>query len=262
VVVAVGPAAFKWRPPEFADLPVDLASHSMDHNDLGRFRGKRVFVVGSGQSAIENAALLYENGADVQLLVRKPEVHWLRWKGKLHRYPGLGQLLYSPRDVGPAGVSQLIARPDLFRSLPRGFQDWATRRSLNPAGSLWLVERVKGMKIRTSTWISGVTESSGKLRLQLNDGTEETVDHLMFGTGWKVDLARYSFLDPALLRAIDQVNGYPRLGAGFECSVRGLHFLGAPSGWSFGPVARFVSGTFYSPRALVRKILKDGQRGF
>jgi hypothetical protein len=79
-------------------------------------------------------------------------------------------------------------------------------------------------------------------------------DHIMFATGFKVDLAKYSFLGPQLLRSIDQVEGYPRLKTGLECSVPGLHFLGAPSGWSFGPVARFVSGTFYSPNALSRTI--------
>src|SRR5262249_81107 len=107
VVVAAGIAAFANRPQLFNGLPPDLASHSSDHGDLARFSNKRVLVVGGGQSSLEAAALLREAGADVEVAVRKPNVHWLGWKGKISRIKTLGRLLYSPRDVGPAGVSQL-----------------------------------------------------------------------------------------------------------------------------------------------------------
>jgi hypothetical protein len=36
--------------------------------------------------------------------------------------------------------------------------------------------------------------------------------------------------------------------------VSGLHILGAPAAWSFGPLMQFVSGTRYASRALVRCI--------
>lgn len=254
VVVAVGPGAFKWRPPQFDQLPASHVSHSSDHNDLSRFSGKRVMVVGAGQSALENAALLQEAGAKTQLIVRAPNIHWLRWRSRLFSILPIGRVLYSPRDVGPAGVSQLIARPDLFRKLPRSFQDWAFRRSVRPAGALWLMDRVKHVTVKTSLYPVSATVEGSELRVVLSDKSEEVVDHMMLSTGFKVDLARYRFLPEELLRSIDQVNGYPRLGEGFESSVPGLHFLGAPSGWSFGPVARFVSGTFYSPAALTRVI--------
>jgi hypothetical protein len=39
-----------------------------------------------------------------------------------------------------------------------------------------------------------------------------------------------------------------------ESSVPGLHFLGAPAAWSFGPIVRFVSGGWYTGRQLVRAI--------
>ncbi|TMC04965.1 MAG: NAD(P)/FAD-dependent oxidoreductase, partial [Chloroflexi bacterium] len=42
VVVAAGIASFACRPSEFDGLPIDLASHSSDHTDLGRFASKRV----------------------------------------------------------------------------------------------------------------------------------------------------------------------------------------------------------------------------
>jgi hypothetical protein len=39
-----------------------------------------------------------------------------------------------------------------------------------------------------------------------------------------------------------------------ESSVPGLHFLGAPAAWSFGPIMRFVSGGWYTGRAVARAI--------
>jgi FAD-dependent urate hydroxylase len=254
VVIATGPGACKWRPPEYDGLPASMASHSCDHHDLGRFAGKRVLVIGAGQSALENGALLHEAGAHVEIIVRSPNVHWLRWRSRLFAILPVGRVLYSPRDVGPAGVSQLIARPELFRKLPRDFQDWATRRSVRPAGALWLMERLKHVPIRTSLTPTAITQTGGQLRVRLSDGTEQMCDHIMFATGFRIDLAKYNFLTPQLLGKIDQVKGYPRLKTGLESSVPGLHFLGALSGWSFGPVARFVSGTFYSPDALMRNI--------
>src|SRR5215470_15659247 len=41
VVVATGIAPFAWRPPEFAGLPAELASHASEHIDFAGFRGKK-----------------------------------------------------------------------------------------------------------------------------------------------------------------------------------------------------------------------------
>ena len=37
-------------------------------------------MIGAGQSALETAALLYELGAEVEVLARRPTVHWLDQK--------------------------------------------------------------------------------------------------------------------------------------------------------------------------------------
>src|SRR5207249_8499111 len=73
-------------------------------------------------------------------------------------------------------------------------------------------------------------------------------------TGYRVDVALYDFLAPEVLKTVRRVDGYPLLGPGFESSLPGLHFLGAPAARSFGPVSRFVSGTPYAARALARRI--------
>jgi hypothetical protein len=92
----------------------------------------------------------------------------------------------------------------------------------------------------------------------LNDGTERTVDHVVLGSGYRVNVALYPFLSTEVLERIEQIDGHPCLGAGLESSVPGLHFLGAPAAWSFGPLMRFVAGTEFASRALTRRILAKG----
>ena len=254
VVVAAGIAAFANRPAVFDGLSRDLASHSADPNDFQRFSGKRVLVVGGGQSALEAAALLREAGAEVEVAVRKPNVHWLGWKGKIHKIKPLGRLLYSPRDVGPAGLSQLVARPDYFRKLPRGLQQWTDQRAIRPAGAGWLQHRVDGLKIRTGVNFESAVAVGGQVRVTSSDMGTQIFDHVLLATGFRIDVNKYKFLSPQLLDGIERVGGYPKLNPGLESSVPGLHFLGAPGAWSFGPVLRFVSGTFYAVQALTRRI--------
>jgi hypothetical protein len=117
-----------------------------------------------------------------------------------------------------------------------------------------VTNRLKNVPTRTGLQVRSAVPVAGQLRVTLTDGSERTVDHLMCATGYRIDIAKYPFLDPQLLGEINQINGYPRLQPGLECSVPGLHFLGAPAAWSFGPVARFVSGTYYCVAAVTRKI--------
>ena len=105
---------FAQRPPVFDTLRPGLVSHAVEHRDLRPFDGRRVVVAGGGQSALESAALLHEAGADVEVLVREHDIYWLtrRWQ---HRMPVVSSMLYAWPDVGPAGVSHLVARPALWR---------------------------------------------------------------------------------------------------------------------------------------------------
>src|SRR5260370_25867417 len=93
-----------------------------------------------------------------------------------------------------------------------------------------------------------------QIKVKLDDGSERTVDHAFLGTGYRIDVSKYDFFAPELARSISRFQGYPRLREGFETSVPGLHILGAPASWSFGPLMQFVVGTLYSSPALVRRI--------
>jgi FAD-dependent urate hydroxylase len=254
VVVAAGIELFANRPAIAAGLPPELASHTGDHRNFHRFRGARVLVVGGGQSALECAALLNESGARAEVAVRQDHMHWLNG-GKYQRMLGrYAPLVYAPTDVGPLGLSRLVAVPDLFRRLPRRAQDPLAYRSIRPAGAAWLRPRLTEVPIRLDRTVVSATARNAQVSVTFADGGTQTVDHLLFGTGYRVDITRYPFLTAGLTARIRRAGGYPLLGRGMESSVPGLHFVGAPAAWSFGPIVRFVSGGWYTGRALVRAI--------
>jgi cation diffusion facilitator CzcD-associated flavoprotein CzcO len=260
VVVAAGIADFTNRPEIAAGLPSRLASHTADHVDLGRFAGRSVLVVGGGQSALESAALLHEAGAEVSVAARASSLNWLHG-GKYHRMLGrLAPLVYAPTDVGPMGLSRIVAVPDLFRRFPRRVQDPMAYRAIRPAGAAWLRPRLVDVPIETGRRVRAARPSRNRLRVEYDDGRTHTVDHMLFGTGYRVDVARYPFLDDDLVRQVKRAGGYPLLRPGMESSVRGLHFLGAPAAHSFGPIMRFVAGGWYGARSLTRGVTRHDRQ--
>ncbi|HET6694012.1 MAG TPA: NAD(P)-binding domain-containing protein [Pedococcus sp.] len=259
VVVAAGIADFVRMPEVARDLPGHLVSHTSQHRDLSRFRDRAVVVVGLGQSALESAALMHEAGASVEVIGRKQQITWLHG-GKYHRKLGrFVPLFYAPTDVGPLGLSRVVAAPDLFRRLPRTVQDPLAYRSIRPAAAAWLGPRLAEVPVTTGRRVTRLTAREETVVVELDDGSRREVDHVVFGTGYQVDVARYPFLQPDLVARVRRRQGYPLLTGGMESSVPGLHFLGAPASWSFGPTMRFVAGGWFGSERLVRGI--SGERG-
>jgi FAD-dependent urate hydroxylase len=257
-IVAAGIGSFARRPPEFSSLPSALASHTSEHRDFSEFTGKRVLIVGGGQSALESAALLHEIGCETEVISRSRTIHWLQgWASKtLHHKLGktVRHLLYASTDVGPAGISQLLARPDWVRRLPRGLQDRLRKRAVRPAGARWLVDRLQDVPIRLGVSAKSVSYSGGCVKVTLDDGSERIVDHVLLGTGYRVDVSKYNFLSEKLKEGIRTFQGFPILKPGLETSEECLHIVGAPAAWSFGPLMRFVSGTHYASQSLLRHV--------
>jgi NADPH-dependent 2,4-dienoyl-CoA reductase/sulfur reductase-like enzyme len=259
VVVAAGIAPFAWRPPEFDGLADGRVSHSSDHRHFDEFKGRRVVVVGGGQSALESAALLHESGADVEVLVRAQAIRFLRGE-RLYASSGvLRNLLYPPLGVGPPGLNMVMGTPRLYRLLPRSASVPLAYRTIRPAAATWLRPRLADVKITMARSVASVS-ANGSVRLNLGDGSERTADHVLLGTGYRVDVRRYGFLDSALARSIRTDNGYPVLSRFFESSVEGLHFLGAPAAASAGPGMRFVSHTGPAAAAVAQSVAGGRRR--
>lgn len=260
VLVATGIAEFTRRPALMRQLPTELASHVADHRDYERFRGKSVAIIGAGQSALESAALMHEGGAEVEVLARQPQVHYLHGDGLIDGLGRFSPLFYAPTDVGPIGISRLVATPDVFRRLPRPLFDVIAARAIRPAGASWLKPRLPKVPVTAGTSVTGALVDHDKLDLQLSDGSQRRVDHLLFATGYDVDIRRYPFLDRALADQVRCADGYPVLKRGLESSVPRLHFLGAPAARSFGPVMRFVAGSWFASRAIAKTVASQDLR--
>jgi FAD-dependent urate hydroxylase len=257
VVIAAGIAPFAQRPAVFEGFLTDAVSHTSDWDDLSRLSGRRVLVIGGGQSALEAAALLHEKDVQVEVVARRDSLTWLRGGVIQRRLGRLKPVFYAPTDVGPIGMSRLLAVPEAFRLLPRGAQDAMARRAIRPAGAKWLQQRLLNVPLTMGRSVVAAQNGEGVL-VELDDGTTRNIDHVMLGTGYRVDIGRYEFLDEDLLSGIHRVGGYPVLRPGLESSVPGLHFLGAPAAWSFGPLMRFVSGSWWAGNALRSAV--DGRR--
>jgi FAD-dependent urate hydroxylase len=261
VVVATGLDAFDQIPPQLAGLPADRAFHALRLCELSPFAGRRVAVVGAGQSAVESAALLSEAGARVELIARASGINWLKSSSWLHSRPGpIRRLLYPPTDVGPPGLNQITARPRLFQAFPLALQERIAYRSIRPAASSWLEPRVGVVTITTGQAIASGRVAGEELRLTLADGSERVTDYLVMATGYRVDMARHPLIAPDLLASLDLFRGAPRLRRGFESSVPGLHFVGAVAAQSFGPLMRFVSGTTYAAPTLAAQLETAARR--
>jgi hypothetical protein len=257
VVVAAGIGHFQRKPAVFAQLPSAQASHCYEGRKIADLAGKRIAVIGAGQSALESAALLHEAGSDVEIIAKIQTLRWLGQHSWLHHLGPVSTLLYSKHDVGPIGISRLVAMPNLVSCIPLKLRDKIRTRAVRPIGSKWLQPRLSTVKLSAGRTVQAARSIGDEVQLKLDDGTERRVDHVLMGTGYDVDIARYNFLSPELVGAVRQLGGYPDLRPGFRSSVAGLHFIGATAARSFGPLLYFVTGTEFASRVLASHISQN-----
>jgi FAD-dependent urate hydroxylase len=259
VVVAAGIQQFAHRPQIFQRLPSSLVTHTSEQREFGKFRDKEVLVIGNGQSAFEAAVFLHEAGARVQLVGRSPALAWVPRLGWT-RHKAIRWLLYGPGEIGGAGISLIIQRPNVFRRLPRDVQDRWAPQATRPAVATWLRPRLDGIPICLGTCPVEARVEGERVRVGFSDGCERVADHVVLGTGYRIDVRQYPFFSAEILDGLDIVNGFPRLADGFETSVPGLHIVGAPAAWSFGPLMKFVAGTEFASPALRSRVSRAKSR--
>jgi thioredoxin reductase len=245
---------FRRTPDELAGLPSDLLSHTIDHHRLDEFRGRKVAVVGAGSSALETAALLHEQGTEVRVIARTPALHWnIPVPAHLSR---IGRIRSPMNNLCEGWRCKFWSTPTAVRLLPREIQVAKARTFLGPSGAWWLKDRVDGVvEVLTGHRVQKAEPNGSGVRLFL-DGAESVldVDHVIAGTGFRVDLARLAFLPEELRSKITCLQGYPELSRTGESTVPGLYFMGAAAAGSLGPSLRFIAGT-HSTAALLAKSL-------
>jgi FAD-dependent urate hydroxylase len=253
VVVAPGFRHFQHVPGEIADLlPAGRYSHTCELVDFTALRGKRCLIVGGRQSAFEWAALLHEAGvAAVDLSHRHPspafqEADW-SWVSPL--------------------VDAMVDDPGWFRNLSREEKE-AINHRLWAEGRLkvepWLGPRLRhpSVTVRPGTRVTACEElPSGELRVLLDDNTAIDVDHVIFATGYKADLARVPYLaEGNLAQELETRDGFPVLDEHLQTSVPGLFITSMPAAQDFGPFFAFTISVRTSAR-LIGRALRGPERG-
>jgi len=264
VIVATGLDQMERIPEELRRLPAELCSHSAAHYDLSKFKGKEVIVIGGGQSGLETAALLKEEGASVIVVVRAQTIAWNRVPSTNHR--SFYQRLRRPRTQLGEGLQLWVYdnAPQVFRCLPRQTRLSRVKASLGPAGAWWLKDRVIGqMPVFVGYQLRAAEARNGRVALQCTDQNQQSkeliADHVIASTGYRFNFENIPFLDRSLKSRIIHEDQMPRLSSNFESSVPGLYFTSLASANSFGPVMRFIAGTGFTARRISTHIAA-GQR--
>ncbi|HEY2033251.1 MAG TPA: FAD-dependent oxidoreductase [Rhizomicrobium sp.] len=250
VVLAVGITWFSDIPETLRELDKSAVSHSYDHRDVSRFKGKDVVVLGAGASAIDLAALLHDSGASVKIVARD---HAIRY----HTPPGSDDdkwwhRLRSPAStIGPGWRSYMAVKlPFLFRFLPEKLRLRVVKRHLGPAPGWFMRERIEGHVYQLLGHTLDAARMMGNrvlLRLSDRRGEAKTIecDHVVAATGYNPDLSRVPFMMPDLLSRIATTGVAPKLSGKFETSVSDLYVIGPAAANSFGPLMRFMTGAEY-----------------
>ena len=186
VVAAPGLAPFTNVPGELsAGLPCDRMAHTATLVDFRRLSGKRCLIVGGRQSAFEWAALMIEQGVELIDLVFR------------HDTP---RFVISDWSFTDAMIDNTMRVRGWFRRLDLSEQEaihkrfWSMGRlQLEP----WLWPRVNKKNVRlwpNSRIAEWRTTSRGTIEARLDRGNRLSVDHVLFATGYRVDLSRVKYL--------------------------------------------------------------------
>jgi FAD-dependent urate hydroxylase len=270
VALAIGVLPFTEVPSPLKTLAPDHVSHSSDHSDLERFRGRDVTVIGGGQAALETAAILAEQGTRARVLARAPHLNWNDVPSPRDRSPW--QSVRSPLSgLGRGWRNWLYAeRPAWFRLLPAARRAHIAQTALGPAGAWWVRERFEPVvEVRLGQRITSAYESGGRVRLETVSRSGEPAsletDHVIAATGFRATCGRLELLAENVRGGLEAVSdGSPAVGRDFESSVPGLFFAGLTTASGFGPAMRFVHGATFTAGTLVRGVrrrLRSGAPG-
>src|SRR6478735_7328937 len=222
VLVAPGVGYFAQRPDWHSRVPEERQSHTLDRVTFDDLSGARVAVIGGRQSAYEWAALLCDHGA-----ARVDVVH-------RHPKPAFERVSWQFVD---AYVDQTLAQRGWWRDLSAD-ERTGIAQEFWQVGRLtlehWLVPRLRPEVVHTHAecMVTDVT-GDGPVTLTLSDGSVLEVDHVVFASGYKPDIARVPYL-AGVLDQVRATDGFPDLSEGFETSLPGLSTVGFLATRDFG----------------------------
>src|SRR5262249_35329998 len=148
--------------------------------------------------------LLNELGADVRVIVRKQE---LSWGSPIAPEANLLHRMMKPEAKLCEGWGCWIHdTPLAFRLMPESMRVHKALTSFGPAGAWWLRDRVEGVLDILMGHSIRLAEPHGSgVRLHL-DGPAQTsmdVDHVIAGTGFRIDVKKLPFLGEEIKSSVE-----------------------------------------------------------
>jgi len=253
--------------PFIPDIATNVESkyraHTADDIDFAALHGKRVGVIGAGASAMDNAASALEAGAArLDMFVRRKELP------RINKFTGIG--------------SQGVVHG--FAGLP---DEWKWRflhyamgqQTPPPRPSVLRVSAFGQAHLHLESPIDGLRQESDHIVVTTPHGSYP-VDFLIFGTGFKIDLAnrpelaaverhirlwRDRFPTPAGM-ANGELEGSPDLGSAFEFLERepgscpalaNIHCFNFPATLSHGKLTGDIPAISEGADRLARGIVRS-----
>jgi hypothetical protein len=214
--------------------------------------GARVLIVGGRQSAYEWAALIREHGAERIDIVHR------------HDVPRFERVSWGFVDEH---VERTIDVPGYWRNLPKAAQDAIGQRFWE-VGRLtleyWLTPRLDWVGLHRwpgcAVVEAGSAGSGADVEVRLSNSERLAVDYVVFGSGYRADLARVPYL-AGLLGRIETADGFPVLDEAFATTLPGLYITGFSATRDFGPFFGFVKGSPAAATVIVRDLVAYGRTG-
>ena len=262
VIVATGLLPYMHIPGELSGLPSDLMTHSSVHDRLDQFSGKRVAVIGAGQSALQTGALLLEAGAEVQVVARRHELIWEEAVAQVLRLPDY--ILRPPSKLCEGWGCAFADSPDAFRLLPESVRVRKALNSFGPKGAWWLRDRVEDVvDVLTGHKLRSAEPHGSGVRLHLDGAKRSSIDadHVIAGTGFRIDVSRLTYLSPEIQASLTTRGNCPLVNRAGESTIPGMYFAGALTSVSLGPGVRFISGTHQTAPQLAKSVARHARKG-
>lgn len=260
VISATGLSGLAHVPDVLSGLG-DRVTHTFTLHSYDHLAGKEVAVIGAGASAIEAAALVHEAGGRARLLVRKARA---TFNTRAPPNRSLIERILNPDTVLGAGFKNWLLQqlPWGIYFVPRKRRVPLAKGWLPPTAPWWIQDRFEGhVEVHVRTTVVDAKRDADRVRLllQTEGGAIQalTVDHVIAGTGYVLDVDRLEYLDADLCRRIRRVELAPALTLRFESSVPGLYFVGPIAVLDFGPVFRFVAGARFAAPALAKRLARQ-----
>jgi lysine/ornithine N-monooxygenase len=226
VVLASGIENHRVLPQCLQALPDHLVLHSWQVGEFESFSGKRLLVVGGGQSAAEVLACLSERN----------QLTWIHRS----RLIFFAEPINLPRPLFAAVLrlssAYYFLPPRLRRLLGALFVASTITPELKPKVLNKAIKRIQGDVSGLKLCLNG----SGLYSPVLN----ASYDFVIACTGYRYSLGSIGYLEPSLMDRIHVVaDGIPKLGYDFSTSVANLYMIGGIAEPTHGPAQRFMMGS-------------------